>query len=326
MRKVVIAVALLALAAFAAPAQAAIEFSDVEARPLNTTKAGEGARFKIHIGFGGTEKVKDLTQQLPRGFGTNPAQPLCERDAFFNDACPEPTMVGTTVVTATVMPLGFPAMEERIEGSIYFLKELPGELPRLGIVLRPTAPGAEKQFQEAELTINPVRGSPESTIRNFPTEATVAGVPVEIRIDAIDIELRPTFAVNPLVCGKATTRFLANSYADPKVSSAEASYVVTGCPKLPRSCRGARVTIDGTRGADTLRGTRRRDVISGLGGRDVIRGLGGNDVICGGRGADRIFGGRGADLLIGNAGNDRLVGGRGADRVRGGLGRDVERP
>jgi hypothetical protein len=318
-KRTFIAAAVLALAVFAAPAQAAIPIENFTAKPDNTV-VNKPANFTIHFELGGSEQIKDLVQALPPTVSTNATQPECP-EAKFNSSgppeCPANTQVGTTTVDVTVGVL-----PETLRGKIYFLEGL-----KLGIFLDAPAP-ADDQRQIVQLTVKAT--GVESRIENFPRKATIGGSPgPDIRINGLTIVLLDSFFRNPGVCTPAVTRLSVTSYEDPNTTTtASAGYTPTGCrPAVRRGrCHGLRVTKLGTPRADTLRGTRGRDVISGLGGRDVIRGLGGNDVICGGGGPDRIYGGTGADLLIGNKGNDRLFGGRGKDRLRGGVGRDVERP
>ena len=90
-------------------------------------------------------------------------------------------------------------------------------------------------------------------------------------------------------------------------------------------CPRDKVTIEGTRRADTIRGTSGRDVILSHAGRDEVFGRGGVDIICDGRGADEISGGRGADRIHGRRHADFIRGQRGADRLRGGPGPDTIR-
>lgn len=86
-------------------------------------------------------------------------------------------------------------------------------------------------------------------------------------------------------------------------------------PATPR-CGGARATIVGGTGDDTLHGTDRADVIAGLEGDDDLKGLEGGDVVCGGSGDDDLEGGQGDDELRGGDGIDRCDGGRGSDTLR----------
>jgi hypothetical protein len=100
----------------------------------------------------------------------------------------------------------------------------------------------------------------------------------------------------------------------------------------PGSCLTSKVTILGTKTADTVPGTSSADVISTLGGKDVVEARAGRDRACtggesdhvwAGAGRDRATGGSGDDALRGGPGNDVLTGGPGNDVLRGGMGRDV---
>jgi hypothetical protein len=312
---------LLALALIpVAVAEAAIPLQNPRGRPLDTTQAGAPSRFNIHIEFGGSEHVKDLTQQLPKGLSPDQAYPACPVATWRADACPENTQAGTTAVGIALfntIPDPNP-----VKGRIYFL-EPEGGLPTFGIVLdAPTG----KQFQRTETRINNELGVLESTIRNFPRDAD--GIP--IRITSLDVILLSRFVKNPASCETVYTRFLVTSYEDPNtVSTAQDPFTPTGCPREPPPppprCLGKRVTKAGTAGRDVLNGTGRRDVIAGFGGNDVLRGLGSNDLLCGGGGRDTLLGGRGKDVLVGGPAADTLRGGRGTDVLRGGAGNDRER-
>lgn len=151
-----------------------------------------------------------------------------------------------------------------------------------------------------------------------------------------------TIAVVPRKVGTITnTASVKGAQKDPANANNRVSVTTSVLgPSVPVSCRGVRVTIAGTAGADTIVGTGGRDVIATFGGNDSIFGLAGGDLICAGSGddyvgagtaADRVFGGTGRDrlrgaggpdLLRGAAGNDVLKGNRGADRLRGGSGFD----
>ena len=83
-------------------------------------------------------------------------------------------------------------------------------------------------------------------------------------------------------------------------------------------CRGEKVTIEGTGGADEITGTSKRDVIDARGGNDVIFSLGGSDLVCAGPGSDEVYASGGADVVYGSGGSDGIVGGPGNDVIRSG--------
>jgi Ca2+-binding RTX toxin-like protein len=89
------------------------------------------------------------------------------------------------------------------------------------------------------------------------------------------------------------------------------------------SCAGTAATKVGTSAGDVINGTSGNDVIVAQGGTDLVRGRGGKDVICGGTGADKLVGGPGKDRLFGQAGKDQLVGGPKNDVCAGGPGKDT---
>ncbi len=309
-----------------AVAQAAIPLQNPKGQPVDssqggTTQAGAATRFNIHIEFGGSEHIKDLTQQLPKGISPDAFAPTCPVETFLADGCPANTQIGITTVTLTIM--GAVGGEE-VSGRVYYTAPTPEDVyPGLGIVLdAPTG----KTYQRGKTQVNPQLNVLETIIRDFP-QTTGPPFNIPIRIDAIDIELFASFIKNPASCDTVATRFFVTSYEDPgTTSTAEAPFTPTGCasPPPPR-CNGKLATKVGTGGRDVLRGTGRRDVILGLGGNDVLSGLGGNDVLCGGGGRDTLRGGGGRDLLLGGAGVDVLRGGQGVDVLRGGAGADDQR-
>jgi Big-like domain-containing protein/hemolysin type calcium-binding protein/calcineurin-like phosphoesterase family protein len=126
-----------------------------------------------------------------------------------------------------------------------------------------------------------------------------------------------------LRAGQATYRYVNvnNRVIDSGSYGCTGAAPVAGGPPQP-VVAGARCTITGTSGPDTLRGTPADDVICGLGGPDTISGEAGNDRIIGGPGDDDLGGDAGDDTVLGGAGDDRIRSGTGRDLVRGGPGRD----
>jgi Ca2+-binding RTX toxin-like protein len=91
----------------------------------------------------------------------------------------------------------------------------------------------------------------------------------------------------------------------------------------PPTCKGQRLSMVGTAGADQIAGTAAADVISTLGGNDIVTALGGKDVVCGGAKKDTLKGGKGKDTLLGQKGKDTLKGGGGKDFCKGGPDNDT---
>ncbi len=318
--------AAILLVALAAEAQA-LTLSGAIARPddppAGTTQTGAATRFHLHIEFGQEEDVLNLTFELPPGLSLNPqAFPTCADGQFTSDNCPAETQVADASATANLdgIVAGAP-------GAIYNLVPEPGQIGRLGVVLRPPF-NLPKVFQIATIGRRADSGL-SIAMMNLPR--MIGGA--QVHLDSIDAELLSAFAANPSACTPATTRFVATSYQAPtSTATASDTYTPTGCPSPPppppptanARCDGKPATKVGSAGRDTLRGTPRRDVIAGLGGNDTILGFGGNDLLCGGRGADRLRGGAGRDVLIGGAAADTLLGGGGVDVLRGGAGSDRE--
>lgn len=104
---------------------------------------------------------------------------------------------------------------------------------------------------------------------------------------------------------------------------------------------GGGLTLQGTRGPDTLTGGAMDDLILGDRGNDIIDAMGGNDTIDAGPGDDNVMGGAGEDMIeggdgadtisggdndddiFGDRGNDNLSGDGGDDLIEGGLGDDM---
>lgn len=104
---------------------------------------------------------------------------------------------------------------------------------------------------------------------------------------------------------------------------------------------GGGLTLQGTRGPDTLTGGAMDDLILGDRGNDTIAAMGGNDTVDAGPGDDNVLGGAGEDMIeggdgvdtisggdndddiFGDRGNDNLSGDGGDDLIEGGLGDDM---
>jgi hypothetical protein len=135
-------------------------------QPLDTREAGANTRFRFHLRLGGSEHIKDLTTQLPRGLIPNDACATCPLATFLADACPPATRTGST--TVSVAALGLLPMD--VPGRIYNLS-VPGEaLPGSGIVL--DAPRG-KVFQRGRTEIS--QGRPQVVINDFPQTVTLLG-------------------------------------------------------------------------------------------------------------------------------------------------------
>ena len=317
-------IALLATAlvlAVAAPlALAAIQIQNPKAQPLDTKQAGAPTRFETKITLGGTEHIKDLTTETPRGFGANIQNPTCTTADFNADTCPADTQIASTSVNLSLEPTpGVFVPTDPVSGRVYFLEPAPpGVSPRLGIILD-TPTGKQRQIGEA--TIDSQSGTLKNTIRNFPRDSNGDGSGIPIRINSLDVILRANFAKNPQECIPATTNFYVTSYEDPNTQTRSSdTYTPTGCSSGGGGGGGHRVKCDGRRAtkvgnnhANHINGTAKADVIFAGGGNDVVRGLKGNDVVCGGGGKDKLIGGPGKDTLLGGPGPDTLVGGPGKD-------------
>jgi Ca2+-binding RTX toxin-like protein len=90
----------------------------------------------------------------------------------------------------------------------------------------------------------------------------------------------------------------------------------------PDGLHGARWTINGGAGDDTLTGSDENDVINGGVGEDDINARPGNDVVHGDADDDTITGYTDNDKVYGDAGDDNIDGDAGDDLIVGGPGRD----
>ncbi len=86
---------------------------------------------------------------------------------------------------------------------------------------------------------------------------------------------------------------------------------------------GARVTLQGAPGNDTLIGTSGNDLFVGGTGNDIVKAGAGNDTLDGGFGNDGLSGASGNDSILGGDNDDTIYGGSGNDTVRGGTGNDI---
>src|SRR4051812_8552263 len=130
-------IALLALAISAiaaAPAQADISISNVQAKPANT-KAGGNSDFTLSFNLGGSESIKDLDVNLPAGLLGNPNNAAkCTQAQFNSDSCPASSKVGTQTANVTVGV--FPAaVTSDASGDVFNLVPDKPEPAQLGIRL-----------------------------------------------------------------------------------------------------------------------------------------------------------------------------------------------
>jgi hypothetical protein len=233
-------VAVLALAALPAGAQAAVTITDAKIQP-STTAAGAHPDLTVDLSFGespASDDLKDLTVTLPPGLVGNPrAADRCSEASFQADSCPAPSKVGTTTVSAMVTIIATEVAQDS-NGDVYNLAPQGAEPARLGVVVRPTTVGASKIFLEAPATIGPET--------NYGTRTTFTNLPrmngsFAIRITRQVLTLNGqaahgAFLTNPTGCGTATMTATATSYDDAAhPGGATASFTPTACDALPYS-------------------------------------------------------------------------------------------
>jgi hypothetical protein len=241
-------VVVFACLALAPAANAAFGFQGVTAAPSNTN-AGANSNFNVHIGFSTpADDVKDLIVALPPGMVGDPtATPLCTLAQLQADSCPAGSQVGTVTTSATAhlaapLPLTLPLT---VNGSLYNVVPASGQPARFGIVLRPTGsdplPALEKIVQVSDVQLRKSDFGLNTVLSNIPNVAHGLGGALSVPIDitAIDISLNGTvggqgFMRNPTSCGTKTTRFIADSHANPtKKVFGQATFNSVNCAALP---------------------------------------------------------------------------------------------
>jgi hypothetical protein len=240
--------AIVACLGLAPSAHAAFGFTGLAAAPANLA-AGANSDVTIHIGFTSpSDDVKDLTVALPPGLVGNPrATPLCTLAQLQGDSCPSASQVGTVTTSANAhlldpLPLTLPLT---VNGSLYNVEPAAGQPARFGIVLRPTGsdplPLLEKIIQVSDVKLRKGDFGLNTVLSDIPNVAHAASgaLTVPIDITAIDIQLNGTvggqgFMRNPTSCGTKTTRFIADSHANPnKLVIGNATFTSTNCSALP---------------------------------------------------------------------------------------------
>jgi hypothetical protein len=227
----------LGLAALPASAGATVSITDAKIQP-STTAAGAHPNLTIDLSFGespATDDLKDLTVVLPQGVVGNPkAADRCSEANFQADTCPASTKVGTTTVSAvaTIVLVDSP---QDSSGDVYNLAPQGGEPARLGVIVRPTFPGASKIFLETPATIGPETGyGTQTKFTDIPR--TSGSIPIRITRQVLTLNgqaAHGAFLTNPTGCNPATMNVTAASYDDPThPADATASFTPTACDAL----------------------------------------------------------------------------------------------
>jgi hypothetical protein len=225
----------LAAVSLSAPAgaEAALTIDSLTAAPADATAAAH-SDFHLAIGFGTpSDRVRDLTIELPAGLIGNPsATPRCTTAQLQADACAAETTVGSTNVRAAPDILPFLPLDA--PGTVYNLEPSGGDPGRLGIVVRPLGGLLGKIVLESPIT---VRDGGDygltSTLTDMPR--TLSGLGIEV--NSIDLTLSGTaggnaFMTNPTRCTPATTTVTATSYSG-ATSTRSAEFTPTACDSVP---------------------------------------------------------------------------------------------
>jgi hypothetical protein len=234
--------ALVAVALTAAPASAgaAVTITDAKIQP-STTAAGAHPNLTVDLSFSSSptsDDLKDLETTLPQGLVGNPkAADRCSQANFQADSCPASTKLGTTSVEAVATILLVDTATTS-SGDVYNLAPQGSEPARLGVIVRPSFPGASKSFLQSPAEIGPETGY--GTRTKFTDIARTSGsVPIRVTRQVLTLNgqaAHGAFLTNPTGCGTATMSATATSYDDPThPSTATASFTPTACDALPYS-------------------------------------------------------------------------------------------
>ena len=238
MRTPLVTLAVLLALALPAAASASVSISSFKVTP-STTQAGAHPNLTIDTAFGlapASDDVKSVGVVLPQGLVGDPnAADRCGAAAFAADTCPASSKVGTTTasVTATVLLLEIP---QTVNGDVYNLVPKGDEPARLGVVLRPSLPGAAKVFLQSAVTTGPQT--------NYGLLTLFDGLPrdsngIETRVNSMQLVLlgkaaKGSFIQNPTSCREAKSTATVTSYDQPNAPrSASSSFTPTGCDREP---------------------------------------------------------------------------------------------
>jgi hypothetical protein len=225
----------LATGALLAPgaAHAAVTVSSLSVTPT-TTAAGAHPDVTVDEKFSygdSSDSVLNSTLHFPAGLLGNPqASPLCSEGNFEADTCPDNTRVGSTVITAAIGGL----LPTTSNGDIYNLVPDASHPAVLGIVVRPTAPGAGKIFLKSPVSLRTSGDfGIDSPVDNQPN--SVSGLGLQITETSITLFgsrpwLNGPFMTNPTSCKPATTTMDATSHEDPStVAHGSSTFTPTAC-------------------------------------------------------------------------------------------------
>jgi len=226
-------VVLAALCALPSVALGAIHVDSLKVTP-STTAAGAHPDVTVNEAFSysdTSDSILNSTLHFPAGLLGNPqASAKCSDAAFQADNCPSNTRVGSTVVGASIGGL----LPTNSNGDIYNLVPDATHPAVLGIVVRPSVPGAGKIFLKSPVSLR-TNGDfgIESPVNNQPN--SVSGLSLQITSTQITLFgtrpwLASPFMSNPTSCKVATSSIDATSHEAPgTVSSASTSFTPTAC-------------------------------------------------------------------------------------------------
>jgi hypothetical protein len=222
-----LSVAIAALAA--APAQADITVSNVQAKPADT-KAGGSSDFTLSFDLGGSETIRDLDVNLPAGLLGNPNNATrCTQAQFDADSCPPESKVGTQTVSVTVAGI----VPSNASGEVFNLVPPPDKNEPAQLGIRLDTP-AGTQHLRSDVNVRPSDSGLTSTIRDIPD--TLGGLPLHINSISLTLLAKSgsgrNFMTNPTSCDPAVTKLHAVGHGD-SAADGEGGFTPTDCGALP---------------------------------------------------------------------------------------------
>jgi hypothetical protein len=230
----IVVVVLAGLLAAPSGALGAIHVDSLKVTPT-TTAAGAHPDVTVdeQFSYGGSssDSILNSVMHFPAGLLGNPqASAKCAEAAFEADSCPTNTRVGSTVVGARIGGL----LPINSNGDIYNLVPDSTHPAVLGIVVRPSAPGAGKIFLKSPVSLRTSGDfGIDSPVSNQPN--SVSGLSLQITSTSITLFgarpwLSSPFMSNPTSCKAATSSLDANSHEAPgTTSTASSTFTPTNC-------------------------------------------------------------------------------------------------
>jgi hypothetical protein len=215
--------AVAAFAASAASASITVPSFTVSPSSPKAGATGVGLNFDTQYSTDGSDSVRDLTINLPKGLVLNPsAVPVACTDAeLTSDTCPASSQIGTTATTAQIAgsPLTSP-------GKAYLVAPQSGEDARLGEIYS-TVGGT---ITEEAVITGTITGGLTLTYTDI--SHTAFGEQFSVTDNTLDIAGTVNgqpFTKMPTTCGASPFALTATSWNDTTPVHASAPFQPTGC-------------------------------------------------------------------------------------------------